>query len=276
MSSDLVAKCCKSGEFVDNVGGPIAICCSFEPQAQAFLNRGGPVDFIFMLTRQDRTITDCLAVLDLVLPVKLRHIGFKDIGVDKQTLATLAERIRNSGATTYMEVVMEVVSTSPADALNSARVAMELGVDRLPGGTDVARVQEILGASKIAYYPFCGFPSGHPTRLGGRPDQIEAHCRRFVEQGCAGTDLLAYRATSADPLDLVRAARRGLGRHHLIVAGSVSTRQQIAALHEAGADAVTIGSAVFDGSYAKNLGSTLSQLAAIEADCAAVSKAAPK
>jgi hypothetical protein len=75
------------------------------------------VDFIFMLTRQDRTITDCLAVFDLILPLKLRHIGFKDVGVDKKTLATLTERIRKSGATAYMEVV----STSPADALNSAK-----------------------------------------------------------------------------------------------------------------------------------------------------------
>ena len=228
------------------------------------------MDFIFMLTRQDRTITDCLAVLDLILPLKLRHIGFKDVGVDKKTLAALAERIRKSGATTYMEVV----STSPAEALNSAKVAVELGIDRLLGGTDVARVQEILGDGKMKYYPFCGFPSGHPTKLGGRPDQIEGHCRKFIEQGCAGSDLLAYRATSADPIDLVKAARRGLGKNYLIVAGSVSTAQQIDALHKAGADAFTIGSAAFDGSYAKSMGSLLSQLAAIQADCAVVSKAA--
>lgn len=224
-----------------------------------------------MLTRQDRTIADCLEVLDLVLPLKLRHIGFKDIGVDKPTLAALTERIRKSGAISYMEVV----STSPSDTLNSARVAVELGVDRLLGGTDVAGIQETIGTGRIEYYPFCGFPSGHPTKLGGRPDQIEAHCRRFIEQGCAGTDLLAYRATSADPIELVKAARRGLGRKYLIVAGSVSTAQQIAALHAAGADAFTMGSAVFDGSYAKNLGSTLSQLAAIQADCTAIAKAGP-
>ena len=123
------------------------------------------MDFIFMLTRQDRTITDCLAILDLILPLKLRHIGFKDVGVDKKTLATLAERIRKSGATTYMEVV----STSPADALNSARVAVELGIDRLLGGTDVVRVQEILGDRKIGYYPFCGFPTGHPDQARRPP-----------------------------------------------------------------------------------------------------------
>ena len=227
------------------------------------------MDFIFMLTRQDRTVADCLAVLDLILPLKLRHIGFKDIGVEKRTLTVLAERIRKAGAISYMEVV----STSPADTLNSARIAVELGIDRLLGGTDVARIQEVLGSSKTEYYPFSGFPSGHPTKLGGRPDQIEAHCRRFIDQGCAGTDLLAYRATSADPIELVKAARRGLGKKYLIVAGSVSTAQQIAALHTAGADAFTIGSAAFDGSYAKNMGSLLSQLTAIQADCAAAPRA---
>lgn len=219
-----------------------------------------------MLTRQDRTIADCLTVLDFILPLRLKHIGFKDIGVDKKTLGVLTERIRKAGAISYMEVV----STTTEECLNSARNAVELEVDRLLGGTDVDAVQDVLGRSKIAYFPFAGFPTGHPTRLGGRPDQIEAHCRRFVEKGCAGTDLLAYRATSADPIELVKAARRGLGRNYLIVAGSVSTAGQIAALKKAGADAFTIGSAVFDGSYARDKGLIQSQLAAIEADCASV------
>ncbi|HEX6118628.1 MAG TPA: hypothetical protein VFZ03_04195, partial [Dongiaceae bacterium] len=212
------------------------------------------MDFIFMLTRQDRTIADCLHVLDLIRPLRLRHIGFKDVGVDKKTLATLADRIRGEGAMSYMEVV----STSPADTLNSARIAVELGVDRLLGGTDVQRIKDILKDCRTEYYPFCGFPSGHPTRLGGSPEQVEEHCRNFTEQGCSGTDLLAYRTTSADPIELVKAARRGLGKARLIVAGSVSTSRQIADLGQAGADAFTIGSAVFDGSYAKDKGSILS------------------
>ena len=217
-----------------------------------------------MLTRQDRTVADCLEVMDLIAPARLRHVGFKDVGVSSAVLKRLAERIRASGAVSYMEVV----STTPEACLNSARVAVELGIDRLLGGTDVEAVQAILKGSNIAYYPFCGFPSGHPTKLGGRPDQVEAHCRRFIDQGCAGTDLLAYRATSADPIDLVKAARRGLGSgKHLIVAGSVSTARQIVDLKRAGADAFTIGSAAFDGSYAPNMGHLLSQLAAIQADC---------
>jgi len=222
------------------------------------------LDFIFMLTRQDRTVADCLEVMELIAPAKLRHVGFKDVGVAPDVLKQLNDRIRASGAVTYMEVV----STSPADALNSARVAVELGIDRLLGGTDVARVQEIIADREMGYYPFCGFPTGHPTKLGGRPDQVEQHCRRFIEQGCAGTDLLAYRATAADPIELVKAARRGLGAgNHLIVAGSVGNARQIGDLKRAGANAFTIGSAAFDGSYAPNMGHLLSQLAAIQADC---------
>jgi hypothetical protein len=224
------------------------------------------VDFIFMLTRQDRTITDCLEVMDMIRPLKLRHVGFKDVGVSPETLARLADAIRDSGATVYMEVV----STSPEACLNSARAAAELKVDRLLGGTDVAGVQAAIAGGKTQYLPFPGFPRGHPTKLAGQPKDVEAHCRAFRAKGCAGADLLAYRATEAEPLDLVRAARRGLGDGHLVVAGSVSTRTQIQALAEAGADAFTIGTAVFDGSYAPDKGSILSQLAAIDADCAAV------
>jgi hypothetical protein len=222
------------------------------------------VDFIFMLTRQDRTIADCLELFSQIRPLGLRHVGFKDIGVDAATLKGLTQAIRESGATTYMEVV----SITPEACLNSARIAAGLGIDRLLGGTDVAGVQAVLAGGQTRYYPFPGFPAGHPTKLGGKPKDVEAHCRDFMTKGCAGADLLAYRATEADPLDLVRAARRGIGKGYLIVAGSVSTATQIKALAHSGADAFTIGSAVFDGSYAPDKGSILSQLRAIQADCA--------
>ena len=214
------------------------------------------MDFIFMLTRNDQTVEDCLEVMAAIAPAGLTHIGFKDVGVDVATLHALNGRIKASGAISYMEVV----STSKEQCLQSARAAVEIGVDRLLGGTDVHEVLEILDGSGIGYYPFPGMPNGHPTRLGGSPKQIAEHCRNFMEAGCAGADLLAYRATDADPLDLVQAARKGLGNGRLVVAGSVNSSQQIHALTQAGADAFTIGSAVFDGSFSPNKGAVTSQL----------------
>lgn len=224
------------------------------------------MDFIFMLTRGDRTVEDCLAVFDLIRPLGLKHVGFKDVGVDFPTLVKLTERIRASGATTYMEVVSE----TPEAALRSAEAARKLGIDRLMGGTDVAAVKDILAGTPTTYYPFPGFPVGHPTRLGGQPADVTAHCRRFMAEGCGGADLLAYRATEAEPLALIRAAREGLGSGTLIVAGSITSRQRIADVAAAGADAFTIGTAVFDGSYSPRKGSILSQLGDVLADCASV------
>jgi hypothetical protein len=215
------------------------------------------MDFIFMLTRQDRTIVDCLDVLEEIRPLGLGHIGFKDIGVDRETLGLLNRRIKEGGATSYMEVV----STSPEAALNSARIAAEIGVDRLLGGTDVEAIQQILRGTGVAYYPFPGRPIGHPTQLGGLPEEVEAQCARFLDLGCAGADLLAYRATEADPLALVAAARRGLGAAGgLICAGSVDAPSRIQALRDAGADAFTIGSAAFDGSFSPRKGGLAGQI----------------
>ena len=224
------------------------------------------VDFIFMLTRDDRTVEDCLDVVDEALAIGLRHIGFKDIGVAPATLRKLNARIKEGGATSYMEVV----STSAEAALRSAAVAADIGVDRLLGGTDVESILKAIAGTSVDYYPFPGFPAGHPTRLGGTAAEIADHCTAFCSRGCAGVDLLAYRATAAEPLDLVRAARRALGQDKtLIVAGSVNSAERILALRDAGANAFTIGSAVFDGSFSPRKGGLRAQLEDVLAACEA-------
>ena len=222
------------------------------------------MDFIFMLTRDDRTVGDCLELIDLIRPVGLKHIGFKDVGVTPDVSKALTKAIHASGATSYMEVV----STTSEACLASARVAHGLGVNRLLGGTQVDEIMDLLAGSGTEYYPFPGRPIGHPTKLGGRPAEVEAQCRDFVAKGCAGCDILAYRATEADPIDLVKAARRGLGPDkYLVVAGAVTSAERIRAVEAAGADAFTIGTAVFNGSYSPTKGSILSQLRDVLADC---------
>jgi hypothetical protein len=222
------------------------------------------MDFIFMLTRQDRTVLDGIEVLDALQPAGLEHVGFKDIGVDLDTLRQLNRRIKDRGATSYLEVV----SATPEAVLNSARIAATIGVDRLLGGTDVDGILQELAGTKIEYYPFPGRPVGHPTKLGGTPAEVEAQCAAFLQRGCAGVDLLAYRATESDPLELVRAARRGMqGKGRLICAGSVDSPARIQALAAAGCDAFTIGSAAFDSSFSPRKGLLLHQIMDILAAC---------
>ena len=202
------------------------------------------MDFIFMLTWGDQTVKNCLEAFDSISDTGLKHVGFKDIGVDRETLAELQGRIKATGAVSYMEVG----STTSEACLNSARVARELGVDRLLGGFEVAATLDLLAGSGVAYYPFPGRTEGHPTRLRGSPAEVTADCARMAEAGCAGADLLAYRAVDAEPLALVEAARAALSGE-LIVAGSIDTRDQIQALAADGVDAFTIGTAAFEGTF---------------------------
>jgi hypothetical protein len=220
------------------------------------------MEFVFMLTRSDRTVPDCLALVDELRPLGLTHIGFKDVGVSAEVAGQLVAKIREQGATSYLEVV----STTPEECASSARLAREIGVDRLLGGTRAEEILEILDGSAVAYLPFPGKPFGHPTQLGGTTGDIAADCARFRSLGCAGVDLLAYRATEADPIELVRAAR-GATDGILLVAGGVSNAERVRALAAAGADAFTVGSAAFDGTFAPGAGGLHEQLRAVLDAC---------
>lgn len=220
------------------------------------------VEFIFMFTRDDQTVEDCLEVFEQIAGLGIRHLGFKDVGVEQAALVELNRRIKAAGATSYLEVV----SASPEACLESARAARAIGVDRVMGGTAAEDILGILEGSGIEYLPFPGRPIGHPTELGGTPESVEADCRRFAALGCAGVDILAYRATEADPIELIRAARRGT-EGFLVVAGSIDGPERIRAVAEAGADAFTIGSAAFNGAFSRRKGALTSQLRDILAAC---------
>ncbi len=216
-----------------------------------------------MLTRNDRTIEDATSIVDAACDAGVTHIGFKDIGVPPATMRDLVAAIHRRGGTCYLEVV----STTPEAVVRSLEAGSALGVDRILGGTDLAAAKRILG-DLSGYFPFPGRPVGHPTQLFGSASLVAEHTRTARALGCGGVDLLAYRATEADPIELVRAARASLAGGTLIIAGSVHSTAQIHALAAAGADAFTIGSAVFDGSFSPKKGTFRGQINDILDACA--------
>lgn len=224
------------------------------------------MDFIFMLTRNDRTVSNCLDVLDEIAGLGIRHIGFKDIGVSRDTLKELVRRIGAMNATSWMEVV----STTADSIRTSIETAADIGANRVLGGQDIAFARRTL-AGDTAYYPFPGRPVDHPTRLEGLRAEIETDCRQIAKAGCAGADLLAYRAVDDDPLALVRAARKGLGNGDLIVAGDVDSPARMEALARAGANAITIGTAIFNGAFAPEQPTLAARCMAALKSCRAIS-----
>ncbi|MGU2420234.1 4-hydroxythreonine-4-phosphate dehydrogenase [Burkholderia cenocepacia] len=223
---------------------------------------GASMEFALFLTRNDKTVADCLDLFPHFQSLGLRHFGFKDVGVDHATLQGLADAIDAAGSLSYMEIV----SASKDDCLRSAELAAQLGVKRLLGGTHVEEIQAVLAGTATQYFPAAGKPVGHPVRLEGSVQQIVDDCKRFMDLGCAGVDLLAYRATGADPLELIAAARDAIVPGGLIVSGSIGTPERIRAIRAAGADLFTVGNAVLDCTYVPGEPSVVEQARAMLRD----------
>src|SRR5699024_5226225 len=229
------------------------------------------MDFIFLLTRHDRTVDHGLELIEAAVPLGVRHIGFKDVGVSRARLEEYHLRTRSLGA----KSCLEMVDTRPGAARRTAAMAVEMGVDCLLGGVDVAPTLARLRGSGIEYYPNAGRPEGHPARLHASPDDVARDCRRAMAVGCSGVTLLAHRAVAARPETLVDAARQALEetdqqpRGRLIVAGNVSTPAMIHKLARAGVDAFTVGTAITEHQFLPDRPSMKAQIQAVMAACAA-------
>ncbi|MEV6315249.1 hypothetical protein [Streptomyces sp. NPDC051776] len=200
------------------------------------------IEFIFMLTHNDRTVDDAPEVLRSLRGSGLRYVGLKDVGASPQRQRELTEAAHDMG----MEVMLEVVSTSPEDETASLVAARVAGVDWVLGGTTPEAGRDILAGSGIRYCPFPGVVSGHPSELSGTPELIAGHAKELTAmEGVHGVDLLTYRHADADPEELTRAVVTAT-YGPVIVAGSVVTEEQIALLCRAGAWGFTIGGAIFE------------------------------
>lgn len=201
------------------------------------------MQFIFMLTHSDRTVTDALEVYGKLRDTDLHYVGFKDVGVDRATLQQLVDTIHADDR----PVMLEVVSTSAQEELRSIAAAVDVGVDYVLGGTHVDAALEVIGDANLRYCPFPGRIVGHPSVLEGTLEEIVGDAKRLTAiDGVSGLDLLAYRHASVDPTELTRAVVEA-SDGPVIAAGSVDREERIRALADAGAWAFTIGSAIFDG-----------------------------
>ncbi|MES4904121.1 MULTISPECIES: hypothetical protein [unclassified Streptomyces] len=201
-------------------------------------------EFVFMLTRDDRTVADAHAILDKAGGLGLRHIGFKDVGLPFGELRALADRVHELGARAYLEVV----SVEAADELRGLEAAVDLGVDVVLGGTHVAEGVKVLAGAPVEYWPFPGRVEGHPSVLRGTAADIVASARELAgTPGVHGLDLLAYRF-AGDAAALAAAVVAAVDVP-VLAAGSVDRAERIAALRAAGVWGFMVGTAVLNGDF---------------------------
>jgi NAD(P)H-dependent flavin oxidoreductase YrpB (nitropropane dioxygenase family) len=197
-------------------------------------------EFILMLTRDDKTVSDARRILDEIGDCGLRFVGFKDIGVPEDELQALVEDIRRRG----QHPVLEVVSLSEEDESASIEAARRLGVDYLIGGTRPKQMIARVRGSDIKYFPYIGEVVGHPAQLEGSPEELVADALRVQELGVDGINLLAYRH-AGDGLGVAKAVREAV-EVPLICAGSIASLERVREISAVGIWAFTIGGAVMD------------------------------
>jgi hypothetical protein len=206
-------------------------------------------EFIFMLTRADRTVPDALAVYDSIRDTKVGWVGFKDIGQPVEVLDALTRRIHADGRA----AVLEVVSEDEDSELGSVRAGLDIGVDMIMGGTHVDATLPLLVGRRPRYFPFPGRIVGHPSVLVGSLDEVCASATALSAlPGVHGLDLLAYRYSGDVPTLIKRVVMASQGP--VVAAGSIDSPDRIRLVTKLGVWGFTIGSAIFDGTLEPGLG----------------------
>jgi hypothetical protein len=199
-------------------------------------------ELILMLTKDDVTIADCLSAYDQLRGTDVQWVGFKDIGPAADTLQELTRRIHADGR----HAVLEVVSEDRDAEMRSVAVGTDLGVDLIMGGTRVDESAAVAARSGISYYPFPGTIQGHPSRLAGTLSDIVASAKEVSSHpDVSGLDLLAYRWPGDVP-ELIRQVVAAVDVP-VVVAGSIDSPERFAAVRNAGAWALTVGTAAVTG-----------------------------
>jgi hypothetical protein len=216
-------------------------------------------EFIFMETYNDMTRSDALKVYKEIRDTNVKFIGFKDIGLPLEKLKELHSMMKKDGRTTFLEVV----SATEKDTIRSTKVALELGVDYLIGGTYIESTLPLIKGTHIKYFPYVGQIIDHPCKLRGSIEEMVKDTKKVKAKGIPGINLLAYRYNGDVEKLMEKVGGVGLP---MIIAGSIDSYERVRRMKELDVWAFTIGGAIFDkkfvsdGSLKDNINAVLREI----------------
>lgn len=204
-------------------------------------------ELIVMLTQNDVTVPHALDTFEACKDLPVKFWGFKNVGISREATLTLLDRMKAAGKTTCLEVV----TFTEESCLAHAKMAVEFGFDYFCGTIFYPSVMNYLRDKPIHYYPFVGEVSGSPCILEGSIDSIVADCLRLEQAGVHGVDIIAYRFTKGDPVELAKRVVAAASKP-VILAGSISNEERIRIVNDINPFAFTMGSALFERNFVKD------------------------
>lgn len=208
---------------------------------------------IVMLTHDDKTVENALEVFETCKELPIDFWGFKDVGLPKPQMRELIRTIKDSGKTSFLEIV----SYTEDACMAGAEFAVDFGFDYLMGTLFFQEVWEFLKKQEIKYSPFVGDVSGSPSILKGTVESMLDESESLRAEGVHGVDLLAFRHES-DPEKIAHDFIRQ-SRIPVILAGSIDSFERIEFVRDINPWGFTMGSALFNknfvpgGSFRQNL-----------------------
>jgi len=219
-------------------------------------------EIIIMLTHNDVTVQNAAEVFESCKDLDVKLWGFKNVGLPKDQMKSLASAMKAAGKTTYLEVV----TYDEASCLDGAQTAIDCGFDVLCGTIYYESVHKLLNEAGVTYMPFVGKVSGSPSILEGTNEEIIANAKELMAKGIKGFDILAYRHV-VDGEKLAREFCAAVDAE-ICIAGSINSFARIDTMFDIGPASFTMGSALFtknfvkDGSFRDNLKAVADYMAA--------------
>ncbi|WP_243207195.1 hypothetical protein [Mediterraneibacter hominis] len=202
---------------------------------------------IIMLTHNDKTVPNAIEFFEENKDLPIQFWGFKDVGMERNKMKALCEKMRASGKTSFLEVV----SYTEEECMRGAEIAVECGFDYLLGTLYYDKVAKYIQQHNLKYCPFAGKVSQSPSILEGTLEEMLAQEALFAEKGVFGTDLLGYRYVAGDP-NVLSAEYIKNAKNPVILAGSIGSEDRIKLVKEMNPWAFTMGSALFTKNFVKN------------------------
>lgn len=202
---------------------------------------------IVMLTNNDVTVENAYEVFDACKDLPIKNWGFKDIGLPRQKAKELAEYMKQCGKTT----TLEVVTYTEEGGLDGAKMAVECGMDHLSGALPYPSLISYAKEHNLQFMPFVGNVGGSPVELHGTLESILAQEKELAEAGIQTVDLLIYRYMDGDQEQFAEAYFKHAALP-AVIAGSVGNEERIRRVLSLGAQAFTMGSALFKKNFVRN------------------------
>lgn len=201
-----------------------------------------PVNVIAMLTQNDVTVPNALAVFEEHKGAQTPYWGFKDDGISFEEGAVLAEAMKTAGKT----VVYEPLVDSEEGALRAAEFAVRVGADYVLG-LHYPSVARIYREKDIKFFP----PFGRRTpdqKLLGTMDELLQAALRVLEQDAYGVRISAYRYIDGDPEALAAHIVTELNKINkpFLITGSINDFDRLGTVKRLSPWGITIGGALFE------------------------------